>query len=129
MNQIDELLGGSPSEASPIMESVQAMALRVFDNPEFANVGGRTLVLVSDMIQNTPDHSQIGGVQPFESFRRSPGYRRLITDVLADVGVKILYIQRPLQPAYGEHVQFWSDFFSASGAVLESVVPVTGLSN
>ena len=127
-DQLDELLEGSSSEASPIMESMQAMALRVFDNPDYPDINRQTLILASDMIQNTAAHSQLNGVQPFESFSQSSSYRGLRTDLLTDVQVKILYIQRPLQPTFGEHIEFWQDYFSSSGASLEEVVPVTGLS-
>lgn len=128
MTQMDALLEGSASDASPIMESLQAMALRVFDNPDFAGVARRRLVLASDMIQNTPAHSQLRGVEPFEAFEQTRIYRQLRTDLLAGVRVEILYIRRPSQPPYGEHIYFWRRYFSASGALFDSVVPVTGLS-
>ena len=128
LSQLDAFIRGISSLQSPIMESVQAIALRTFDRPEYRSVSEKALVLASDMIQNTATYSQLHAIEPFDKFERSLASKKLAPH-LAGVRVTLLYIQRPLAPSYKQHIEFWQRYFLSAGASLERVIPVAGMSH
>jgi hypothetical protein len=84
---------GNPGE-SPILESMASISWRDdFD----ADI--RTLVVTSDLIQNTYDTArfctQQGDLPRFERFVDSPGYRRNEPRSLAGTEIEFLFLQRP----------------------------------
>jgi hypothetical protein len=126
-NEIDEFIKAGSEPQSPIMESIQAIAIRTFDLPEYHDVRRRTLVVASDLMQNTSTLTQLHGVEPFEKFAATQNYRRVVAR-LAGVHVELLYLQRTNSPPFKRHIEFWQRYFADAGATVERVKPVAGVS-
>ena len=47
------MLSQASSNASPIVETLQAIAVRSFSTPELHQVKDKTVILASDLVQNT----------------------------------------------------------------------------
>jgi hypothetical protein len=129
VQQLDEelqrLMDTPQSETSPIFEAIQATALRTFDNPDYDGLPKR-LIIVSDLLQNTPDYSQYNGIAPFKDFKRSPYYSKVRAD-LKGVSVEVLYLARPHTPQkWPNHYRFWEDYFVDQGAQISEIKPVWG---
>jgi hypothetical protein len=128
-NRIDEVLNRLVStetrRESPIMETIQAAAVIAFQrHPETM---AKKLVLVSDMLQNSPVLSQYREAPDFAKFGATTAFAGVAAD-LRGVGVELLYLgregKRELQN--GRHIEFWQAYFQACGATLTRVVRVDG---
>jgi hypothetical protein len=99
-----------PGKTSPIMETVQRIAVERFTG-RFNEQIPKSLVLISAMIEHEPDYSQYTGDLSFERFKASRAYQKVRTD-LHGANVQIYYIQRmsgkPLNSA--DHIRFWADW-------------------
>ncbi len=99
-----------PGKTSPIMETVQRIAVDRFSG-RAAEDTPKSLVLVSDMLENAPDYSQYNGDLSYGRYKASRAYKKLQTD-LHGAEVTIYYIQRvtakPLNSA--DHIRFWADW-------------------
>ncbi len=107
---------------SPILEMVRAVAT----DRGYRSSGRRRLVIVSDMLQNTPQYSHYSGEPDFGAFRESGYAGDFLNLSLLDVDVEILYLKRTKTAAlqtYG-HVRFWEQYFDAVDASLGRVEPV-----
>lgn len=112
---LDEMLGAPGDSVSPIVEAIQAASVDAFQ-PGNAAIP-RTLILVSDMVQNSRDLSFYPGVPGFGSFAGSPEYRTRRVD-LSGVGATILQLARrgvAGQRQAGRLQDFWEDYFIDSG--------------
>lgn len=127
--RLDEVLatmldpGSEPT--SPILESIQAAAVAGFREIQALP---RRLIIVSDMIHNTAEFSQIR--QPNASFaelKASPYYRKVRAD-MRGVEVSVFYVRRDnMAHVQGRrHVEFWQEYFAAQGATLARVVAIEG---
>jgi hypothetical protein len=99
-----------PGKTSPIMETVQRIAVDRFTGHAAADAP-KSLVLVSDMLENAPDYSQYAGDLSFGRFKSSRAYKRLQTD-LHGAEVTIYYIQRASAKPFNsaDHIRFWVDW-------------------
>jgi hypothetical protein len=99
-----------PGKTSPIMETVQRIAVDRFTG-HAAEEAPKTLVLVSDMLENAPDYSQYAGDLTYGRFKSSRAYKRLQTD-LHGAEVTIYYIQRASAKPFNsaDHIRFWVDW-------------------
>jgi hypothetical protein len=99
-----------PGKTSPIMETVQRIAVDRFSG-RAAEDTPKSLVLVSDMLENAPDYSQYSGDLSYGRYKASRAYKKLQTD-LHGAEVTIYYIQRvtakPLNST--DHIRFWADW-------------------
>ena len=127
---LQDLLGSlivdGQEKSSPIMETIQSVAVAEFGDPDKKPLPKR-LVLVSDMLQYSQKFSQYNGARTFADFAKSDVYRSLKSD-LRDVDVEILYISRPNQERRqnADHIEFWTDFFTDDGATVSRIVRVFG---
>jgi len=107
---LDGLMNPSASETSPIMSTIQSIAVDRFSGSRAASMP-KTLIVASDLIEHGPGYSQYSGKLSFEEFKRSDAYKRVRTD-LNGAEVTFLYIQRitkkPINSA--EHIKFWVDW-------------------
>lgn len=130
LDRLDEVLNRlltSPSaQNSPIMESIQDLAVAVFQRPEFAKIPKR-LIIVSDMVQYSKALSQYHSVESFQQFKSDPGYLTVHPD-LQNVEVTILYLIRPeyRRVQNRTHLEFWQDYFADTGARVVHVIPIEG---
>lgn len=120
------LLTAPDSPTSPIMESVQSVAVGVFEEPRFEKVP-KNLVIVSDMVQNTGGYSQYREHYSFARFQKN-SYYLTVRPELDGVNVSILYLRRPATLAIqtAEHIQFWRNFFEDAGVKSFRVKSVEG---
>lgn len=107
---IEVALQPIPAQTSPILTTLQRIALDRFTSRAAASVP-KTLVIVSDLIEHTPDYSQYHGDLTYERFRKSLAYRKVKTD-LHRTSVRIYYVQRKMPTAFdtGAHIRFWLDW-------------------
>jgi hypothetical protein len=114
-----------PSQTSPIMETIQWIAVK-----EFALAGQQRdkprLVVVSDMIQHSAAYSLYTGDATFERFRQAPSYDVLRTD-LKQAGVTVFYVHRKNSPGLADNlVAFWERWFADNNGSLIRVRKVQG---
>lgn len=116
---ISDMLQPSSMPHSRIMESIQSVVITDF---MLLRDSSKKLVIVSDMLQNTPEHSQYRGITPFSAFKSSAYYRRVQTN-LDGVEVKIFYVNRGAAHANHEaqHIDFWRHYFYDMGGRLTRV--------
>jgi hypothetical protein len=122
-----KLAEGQPETASPIMETVQTVGLKVFAAPRFVSTARRRLIVASDLIQNSPSFNQLTSVGSFESFRTSDLFQKLSAP-LNGVDVEVLYLRRAGSPQGQQHIEFWQQYVAASGGSLVHLKSITGLS-
>ncbi|HEY9788371.1 MAG TPA: hypothetical protein V6D17_23480 [Candidatus Obscuribacterales bacterium] len=118
----DQMLSFGTAPVSPIFESIQSVAVGAF-GPLRPAAEYRRLIIISDLLHNTPQFSQYGGPGSFDDFRRTDYYRRVRPD-LRGVQVEIIYLRREGTEQGRSHIEFWQDYFRDSGA---SVIHVTAL--
>lgn len=121
----DTALSSMAEPQSPILEAIQAIGLRFFQDPRYENVQSRRILIVSDLIQNTAAISHIPAVPSFDRFRATEAYTRLRIE-LAHVRVTVLYLSRPGAETRAGHIEWWQRLFADYHAVLERVERVSG---
>lgn len=121
---IADMIRPSTAPHSPIMESIQAVAIRHFGDKRIFQ---KRLVIASDMIQNTPGHSQFRGVMPFNDFKQTAYFRHVLAH-LNGVEVKLFYINFDSGRSISgpKHLEFWQHYFSEMGGKLDRFVPLEG---
>jgi hypothetical protein len=112
----------TPSQTSPIMESVKAVCVAAFGfMPRGTPV---RMTVASDMIQYSRvlDHYK---QRDFETFAKSPGYKEVLADCHS-AGVNILYLTRPRDTRVQDrkHQLFWEKFFDHENATLNRMETV-----
>jgi len=123
---LDGLLQPGTATTSPIMESIQSVAVTAFSGRSREGISKR-LVIVSDMIQYTSGLSQYREVTPFATLRKSPYYRK-VQARLDGVDVEIWYLRRDAAKNIQTkgHIEFWQEYFSDQGATLSRVLALAG---
>lgn len=127
--RLNALLDVPSDTVSPIVEAVQAAVVDAFQ-PRGGSIPRHVLV-VSDMVQNSPDLSFFREAPDFGTFAKNPAYRTLRVD-LNGVQVTVFLLARRgiagrLQA--GQLRAFWEDYFLDAGAEAEARprwVPVEG---
>lgn len=115
-----EIAAASDEQASsPILEMIAAVAT----DTGYSARGSRRLIIVSDMLHNTPEYSHYRGSPDFASFRRLEYAHNFLDRILDDVQVEILHVRRPRDERYHNrrYISFWEEYFAAVGARLERV--------
>lgn len=123
-----ELLHAEEATTSPLMESIQSIAVTSFGKLGRQTVP-KTLVVVSDLLQNTSNYSHYSHVVDFGSFSAdTDAYRALAAD-LRGVDVEILYLQRKTERAISGNdvVNFWYAWLDEHGAGRVHTTKLAGL--
>jgi len=109
------------------MENIQRIAVERFTGRATEDVP-KSLVVISDMLQNGPDYSQYGGDLSFGRFKTSRAYKKVQTD-LHGADVLIYYIQRqtgkPINSA--DHIRFWADWIRDNNGRLKQANKLQGV--
>lgn len=122
---LDQGMAPSASESSPIMETIQRIAVERFDGRSVEDVDKR-LVVVSDMIEHGPAYSQYREGVSFAAFSKSPASRAFATDLHgADVAIRLIQRASAKFDANAQ-VAFWQDWFDANGGRVRDVEKVQG---
>jgi len=104
---------------SPIMEMIREISYR----KDFSNqVPERRMILVSDLMENMPDHyTQYAGTINYEFFTEQP-YAGELKANLSQVKVDIGYLMRNgMGLQTNDHVLFWYKYLAAQGASVSGI--------
>jgi hypothetical protein len=117
----------APGKSSPIMETVQRIAVERFTGRAAENVP-KSLVLISDMLEHEPDYSHYAGDLSYGRFKASRAYKKVQTD-LHDAEVLIYYIQRrtakPINSV--DHIRFWAEWIRDNKGRLKQANKLQGV--
>lgn len=123
LNLADVLQASQPAKASPVLEMIQLVSINGFRKR--AVDGPRRLIIVSDMLQNTPHFSMYRGTSEFSTFQASDYGKRMQID-LKGVAVELHYVMNTPHLQTRRHLKFWEDYFSGAGARIVAVRPMEG---
>jgi hypothetical protein len=87
--------------------------------------GERRLIIISDMLHNTPQFSMYRGPVDYETFAASK-YGRKAQLELRDVEVELHYLINNPQLQTKRNLKFWEDYFIKAGAQIVAVRPMEG---
>jgi hypothetical protein len=127
-NLFTEALSAKEADVSPIMESIQSIAVTDVGAQKFKSKSvPRRLIVVSDLIQYVEGYSQYKPITPFNQFRKTPYYQNVRTD-LSDISIELWYIrrERTLHLQGEKHVDFWRDYIADQGGSVDKVWYVPG---
>jgi hypothetical protein len=117
------LVAEAPAKASPIFEMLQLVGINGFR--KHAVKGPKRLVLVSDMLHNTPQFSMYSGPVEFDPFE-STDYAKRTQAELRDVSVELYYLMTTPRLQTRRNQVFWERYFERAGARLSEVRRVEG---
>ena len=109
---LEESLTTEVGERSPILETLQMISR----SQEIADGGRKTLILVSDMLQNTAGFSHYKERRSYQDFVRS-GFASDVKADFRDWEIVVIYLRRyrDRQLQQGPHVDFWQRYFHEAG--------------
>lgn len=118
-----DLVTSRAGKFSPLFEMFQLVSITGFRKHDVQ--GERRLIVVSDMLHNTPQYSMYKGVPKYEDFAATPYAARSMTDL---PGVKVelqILMHSPLlqKPALA---YFWEQYVSSAKGKVISVNPIKG---
>ncbi len=123
-----DLLNRDEAPTSPLMESVQSVAVSFLGRQEYAGIRKR-LILVSDLMQHTDNLSFFRQPVDYEKFAGTLGADALSTDLRA-TAVVILFVQREAHGGLshtGVLRDFWKRWIEDQGGFVERDVTVDGM--
>lgn len=119
----DELVAMNAAKQSPIFEMLQLVGINAFQKD--AVKGPRRLILVSDMLHNTPQYSMFKAPADFVTYAATDYGRKTLPN-LSGVEVELHYIVSSPALQTKRNVKFWEDFFQQAGARVVKVNPLEG---
>ena len=102
---------------------LQLVGINAFQNHDVH--GERHLIVMSDMLQNTPQFSMYHGALDFASFARSD-YGRKVQAQLPGVEVELDVLVNTPALQTRRNLKFWEDYFEKAGAHVVRVDPLEG---
>lgn len=123
LKQSSVLTATQPAKTSPIFEMLQLASINAFRKRDIK--GPRKLIVISDMLHNTPQFSMYRGQVDYSDFAAS-SYGKKSQLELLDVDVQIHYLMNSPQLQTKRNVRFWEEYFNKAGARLISVRPLEG---
>jgi len=119
----EELVTESPGKASPILEMIQLVGITGFRKQ--AIVGEKRLIIVSDMIQNTPQLRMYKGVPDHSVFSKTPYGVKSRAD-LEDVKVEFRMLMNTPTIQDERMFDFWKTHIRQSGGRVVLHDPING---
>jgi hypothetical protein len=117
---IDQLLGNKEQNSSPIIEMLRVVSVVGFkgDGDEVE----KRLILISDLIQNTPGFSRYKSGYEAKSFVTSKYYQRNLTN-LTGIELDLVYVSRKgfEQMQMKSDAEFWHKIIDKMGGKVSSV--------
>lgn len=109
---LEQSLTTEVGERSPILETLQLISR----SQEIEDGGRKTLVLVSDMLQNTAGFSHYRDRRTYADFVRS-GFASDVKADFRDWNIVVIYLRRyrDRHLQQGAHVDFWQRYFHEAG--------------
>jgi len=113
-----ELQATEPAKYSPIFEMLQLVNITGF-RKEAVN-GPRRLIVVSDMLHNTPQFSQYRDTRQFSEIESLEYIKQLRAD-FDGAAVELVYIMHSPGLQTRGHAKFWEDYFNRMNGRLTAV--------
>jgi len=123
LKQSESLLSSSSANISPIIEMLQMVGINAFRKHNVK--GERRLIIVSDMLHNTPQFSMYKAPVDYTTFSASV-YGRKAQLELKNVDIELIYLINSPQLQTKRNLQFWEEYFNKSGARIVAVRPLEG---
>ena len=123
MQQMQSMVSTQAAKYSPIFEMLQMVSLQSFQR--FPMQGERHLLIVSDLLHNTPELSLYKKLPNLEDFEASDYARRTFID-LKDVQVDLYLLFNSPQYQTDSLMEFWEAYFEKTGAKINAVTPMPG---
>ena len=117
------LVAEEPAKASPVFEMLQLVGINGFR--KHAVKGPKRLVVVSDMLHNTPQFSMYTGSAEFELYEATD-YAKKTQAELKDVDIELHYLMTTPRLQTRRNLVFWERYFERAGARLSEVRRVEG---
>jgi len=116
------ILSNQETKTSPILEALDVL---MWDTAFGPDMPSRTLAIVSDMVQNMPDHNHYRSIPDVDAFLKTPLGRRLKSRAWQGVKVEIVYLRNVAFNAKqgGAHVAFWEKLFRKLGVADVKIIP------
>ncbi|MCK5354115.1 MAG: hypothetical protein KAJ63_03280, partial [Methyloprofundus sp.] len=123
---IEGFMQMAEAESSPIMEIFQPISLSAFPVGNSSRVD-KQIILISDMLQHTPEWSHYRGQVDFSVLQKTAYYQRINTD-LHNAKVSILYVRREgMEKLQNKrHAFFWADFIKSIGGQVTVIEKIDG---
>lgn len=121
MQALETALSAGSASSSPIMESVQSVALTTLLKPN-AKASPRKLIIVSDLLQHTDEFSFYKAIPNFLSLASDPNYAKLKTN-LAGVDVELWVLRNHTKDAT-ELADLWRRIVFDQGGTVSKIVPI-----
>ncbi len=121
--QAESLVSTEAAKQSPIFEMLQLVSINAFRRHDVK--GEKKLIVVSDMLHNTPPFTMYRGPVDFESFAGSD-YGRKVALRMPDVKVELNILINSPQLQTRRQAAFWEAYFGAAGARVVAVRPLEG---
>jgi hypothetical protein len=116
----------APSKTSPIMATIQNIAIERFTG-RANELKPKSLVVVSDMLEYTPDYSLYRGSLAFDRYRNSPAFSKFRTD-LHGAAVTLLMVQRKAPHiSTVDLMQFWHDWIRDNNGQWKEGIKLQGV--
>lgn len=113
------------SDYSPIMEIFQHISLTAF--PSGNSLAEKQIILISDMLQHTPEWSHYRSQIDFTALQKTSYYQRINTN-LKNAEVNILYVRRDgMEKLQNKrHAFFWANYIESIGGRVTLIEKIDG---
>lgn len=117
----------SQAAASPLLRTLQAIAIERFTGQDAA-LRSKRLIVLSDLIEHGPKYSQYGGKLRYEDFRKLDFYKDVRTN-LNRADVTFYHVQRRTRVPLPSMalIQFWIDWVSDNNGQFKEALKLQGL--
>lgn len=122
----ERIAGASGADRSPILESIQSVALTEFQKPTVEGKP-RRLIVASDLLQNTSEISFYKALPDPVAFTSSPAFRKARTD-LRGIEVELWMLERSDAAATQPRAlaDLWDRLITAQGGFVKRIYNVSG---
>ena len=126
-NALNSATQQGEANSSPIMEALQRVSVELLEEYR-SNSINKSLIVISDMLQHSPNYSHYRDDMSFQRFKQSIAYKDLKTD-LQGTSVTIYYVQRLTKKRInsGQHIKFWIDWIADNNGRLEAAKKLQGI--
>lgn len=110
---MEESMSGEAADTSPIMAGIQQIAVERLSSEQSQAVPN-TLVVVSDMLENSEYFSVYQSGPDFDEFQASAARKHFASN-LAGAGVAIWFVERETKVASVPLIEFWTQWILENG--------------
>jgi hypothetical protein len=124
---IEEYLSPSKAKTSPLMETVQSVAISSFGEDVTIPGAEKTLYVVSDMLQNNGALNLYKGLPPAGEFFNSEYFQGAAAD-LSGVNIEIFFLNRDTSAQRNDRAiaEFWNQVFAKERSADYRITRISG---